>query len=280
MHAVDCKALAEKITDEIHNETKSMDRKPVLAMFLVGKDPSSEIYIHKKEEQCIRAGIESRKIILSENIIHRNLLAEIDKLNGNADIDAILIQLPLPKQIIEREALERIDPGKDVDCLHPLNFGLFCEYGSEEARVIPVTALAVMKILKECDAAIKGQDVVVVGSSNIAGKPIALMLVEKGATVTICHDKTKDLKRYTRKADILVVAAGKKHLVTKNMVKYGAIVIDVGINRENGIMRGDVDFDNVSEVASYVTPVPGGVGPITVATLLENVLRLSYRKQY
>ncbi|MEA1925977.1 MAG: bifunctional 5,10-methylenetetrahydrofolate dehydrogenase/5,10-methenyltetrahydrofolate cyclohydrolase [Patescibacteria group bacterium] len=278
MHAVNCKAIAEKIIDEVRSETELMDRKPVLAMFLVGEDPSSETYIHKKEEQCVRAGIKSRKIVLSENITHRNLLAEIDRLNGDVDVDAILIQLPLPKQIIEREALERIDPEKDVDCLHPLNFGLFCEYGSEEARVIPVTALAVMKILKECNAAIKGKDAVVVGSSNIAGKPIALMLVEKGATTVICHDKTRDLKRHTRNADILVVAAGKKHLITKNMVKSGTVVIDVGVNQENGIIRGDVDFDNVSEVALYVTPVPGGVGLVTVATLLKNVLRLSRKK--
>ena len=278
MNIINGNKIAEKILQEV-GQARSLPRKPVLAMFLVGDDPSSEIYVCNKEKCCQRAGIESRKIVLPKETTEEQLITEIEKLNNDAAVDAMLVQLPLPEGIDEDRVLQSIDPGKDVDCLHPLNFGLFCEYGSEKARVVPVTALAALEILKECGAEIEGARATVVGNSNIVGKPSALLLAEKGATVTICHDKTKDLPSHTKDADILVVAVGKKHLIKKEMVKPGATIIDIGINREYGKIYGDVDFEKISRIAAHVTPVPGGVGPVTVAMLLRNTLELSTENQ-
>lgn len=274
MQKIDGERIAREILEEIKGKTAGLKRKPVLAMFLVGDDPSSQIYICKKKETCEKVGIISKTIELTEGITQEDLLDKIDEMNNDDEIDAILVQLPLPDQIDERVALEKVSPEKDVDCLHSQNFGKFCEYGSKGSTVVPVTALAVMEILERSNVRIEGKNAVVVGSSNIVGKPTALGLVEKGATVTICHDKSEDLQQYTKQADILVVAVGKKHLITKDMVKKNAVVIDVGITREHGKIYGDVDFEGVAQVASLVTPVPGGVGPVTVAVLLKNTLKL------
>ena len=254
---------------------KSLERKPKLAMFLVGNDPSSKIYIRKKEELCKKCGIHSKKILFDESVTHQELLTEIDKQNNDHQVDAILVQLPLPSQIDQEKILQSVAVEKDVDCLHPENFGQFCMYGPEGSRIAPITALAIERIINSVDYELAGKKATVVGFSNIVGKPAAIMLCEKGATVTICHDKTDELAEQTKKADVLVVAVGKKSLIGKNMIKQGAFVIDVGINREDGIIHGDVNFEEAEKHASFITPVPGGVGPVTVALLMENTLKLA-----
>ena len=275
MKKVDGNLIAEKIIKEVKKETDKMSRRPCLVMFLVGDDPSSKIYIRKKQEACKLTGIKSKKIFFEESVTHQELLAEIDKQNNDHDVDAILVQLPLPKHIDQEKILQSIAAQKDVDCLHPENFGQFCMYGSERTRIAPVTALAIERIINFVNYDLTGKKAAIVGFSNIVGKPAAIMLCEKGATVTICHDKTKDLEAETKNADLLVVAAGCKSLIGEKMIKKDAFVIDVGINRENGIIYGDVNYSEAEKVAAYITPVPGGVGPVTVALLMENTLKLA-----
>lgn len=244
-------------------------------MILVGNDPASAIYVRRKEMFCEKTGIGSKVLTLPSDIPEIKLLSLINDLNKEKNITAIIVQLPLPKHINKNKIIESIDPKKDADCLHPLNFGRFMQSGEKYSRIVPATPLGIIKLLEDYKIPIAGKNAVVVGRSNIVGKPMAYFLLNRGATVTICHSQTKNLSHFTHKADILVVAAGKKNLIKASMVKRGATVIDVGINRVGKKIFGDVDFGSVSKKASYITPVPGGVGPMTIAMLLKNTVELS-----
>lgn len=279
MEILDGKKVARIIKDGIQKEIALLEKKPVLAIILVGSDPASKIYVAKKREACEEMGVESIEINLPGNILEVNLQKEVEKLNQDINIDAIMVQIPLPKHISTKNILDAIAIGKDVECLNSCNFGKFSEYGKNSVAVSPVTAMAVMKILEVYKIEIEGKNAVVVGNSNIIGKPIAMLLTDYGATVTVCHNKTKDLGIYTRNADILVVAVGKKQLIGKGMFKKGAVVIDVGINREGNKLFGDVDLAAAKKLVGAITPVPGGVGPVTVAMLMKNTFEL-YLKNY
>ncbi len=243
--------------------------KPGLAIVEVGSDPASEIYVRNKIKSANFVGIEARLIKKDESITQEELLKLIDELNADVSVHGIIVQLPLPKHLDERAVIDRIDPDKDIDGFGVLNKGkLF----SGMKCFQPATPLGVMKLLDAYNIPLKGKEAVVVGRSNIVGKPMGMMLLLRDATVTIAHRYTVDLKKITKEADILVVAVGKKNLITADMIKPGAVVVDVGINREGDKIYGDVDFDNVSQVASHITPVPGGVGPLTIAALLANTV--------
>lgn len=242
-----------------------------LAVIIVGDDGASKIYVRNKRRACEEVGIESFEYALSENTSESELLELIPKLNSDPRVNGILCQLPLPSHINEKNVINAIDPKKDVDAFHPINTGriLTGDYG-----FLPCTPAGVIEMLKEKNIPIEGRHCVIVGRSNIVGKPLAMMFLKENATVTVCHSKTKDLKAETLRADILVAATGKAHLITADMVKSGAVVIDVGINRdENGKLCGDVLFSDVEKKASYITPVPGGVGPMTITMLLENTVK-------
>lgn len=242
-----------------------------LAVIIVGDDGASKIYVRNKRRACEEVGIESFEYALSENTSESELLELISKLNSDPRVNGILCQLPLPSHINEKNVINAIDPKKDVDAFHPINTGriLTGDYG-----FLPCTPAGVIEMLKEKNIPIEGRHCVIVGRSNIVGKPLAMMFLKENATVTVCHSKTKDLKAETLRADILVAATGKAHLITADMVKSGAVVIDVGINRdENGKLCGDVLFSDVEKKASYITPVPGGVGPMTITMLLENTVK-------
>lgn len=275
MKILDGNKLSEKYIEIIRRKTAKMKRRPVLAMILVGEDPASSIYVRRKSVFCEKAGIGSQTIKFSANISEKKLLGEIKRLNNNKKITAIMVQLPLPIHINRKKIIESVDPKKDADCLHPANFGKFVQDGEEYSVVAPATPLGVVKMLEEYKVKIESKNAVVVGRSNIVGKPMAQFLLNRGATVTVCHRHTKNLARFTREADILVVAVGKKNLIKENMVKRGVTVIDVGVNRDGKKIFGDVDFQNVSKKASFITPVPGGVGPMTIAMLLWNTTKLA-----
>ncbi|HIH42934.1 TPA: bifunctional methylenetetrahydrofolate dehydrogenase/methenyltetrahydrofolate cyclohydrolase FolD [Candidatus Woesearchaeota archaeon] len=266
---IDGKAIAQKIRENIKQQVAPMKTKPGLAVVRVGNDPASIVYVNSKEKACQDAGFYSEKYELKEDIQEKDLLKQISKLNKDKKLHGILVQLPLPAHISQQKVLEAISPEKDVDGFNPVNFGRLL---SGNKYLYPATPKGVVRLLDEIGCKIAGKHVVVIGRSNIVGKPVAVLLLERDATVTICHSKTKDLIEECRKADILISAVGKKGLVSKEMVKQGAVVIDVGITRENGKLFGDVDFDDVKKVASWITPVPGGVGPMTIAMLLENTL--------
>ncbi|ACN98777.1 bifunctional protein fold protein [Sulfurihydrogenibium azorense Az-Fu1] len=270
------KELAEKIKNQIKQELQEFlnkgYRRPTLAVILVGENPASQIYVNKKIKDCQSVGINSKPFFLPENITQIELLDLIGQLNGDEEVDGILVQLPLPSHINTLEIIEAINPKKDVDGFHPLNVGKLATGRND--GIIPCTPYGIMKLLEYYNIDTFGKDVVVVGASNIVGKPMSLLfLKDEKSTVTICHKNTKDLKSHTLKADILVVAVGKPKLITADMVKEGAVVIDVGINRVDGKIVGDVDFENVSKKVSAITPVPGGVGPMTVAMLLYNTFQ-------
>jgi methylenetetrahydrofolate dehydrogenase (NADP+)/methenyltetrahydrofolate cyclohydrolase len=270
--------LAEKIKREIKKKVVLMKKKPGLAMILVGDDPASKIYLREKEKACKKVGFYSRRINLAVNISQAKLISQIKKLNKNTKIDGILVQLPLPKHIDSQTVIKTIDPQKDVDCFHPQNVGKLALLNKKvdwDQLLVPCTPKGVIKLIQSTGVKIAGKKAVVIGRSNLTGKPTALLLLALGATVTICHSQTKELVQETRQADILVAAAGQAKMIKKNMVKKGAIVVDVGINRIKGKLVGDADFDQVEKVAGFVTPVPGGVGPMTVACLLENNLLLA-----
>jgi len=275
MKILDGTKLADKIIFQLKKEVFTMKKKPVLAMILVGNDPASSIYVRRKGVLCEKAGIGSQIFTLHEKTSEKKLLATIEKLNKDKRITAIMVQLPLPKHIDKYKIIESIDPRKDSDCLHPLNFGKFAQGGEEYSITAPATPLGIIKMLEEYKIPIAGKNAVVVGRSNIVGKPMAQFLLNRGATITVCHRQTKNLKSYVQKADILVVAVGKKNLIKANMVKKGVVVIDVGVNRVGKKLFGDVDFKNVSKKSSYITPVPGGVGPVTIAMLLWNTIQLA-----
>ncbi|PMP77045.1 MAG: bifunctional methylenetetrahydrofolate dehydrogenase/methenyltetrahydrofolate cyclohydrolase FolD [Sulfurihydrogenibium sp.] len=280
MILLDGKTLAEKVKEEIKQEVdyyvQKGYRRPTLSVILVGNNPASQIYVNKKIKDCQSVGINSKPFFLPENITQIELLDLIGQLNADEEVDGILVQLPLPSHINTLEIIEAINPKKDVDGFHPLNVGKLATGRSD--GIVPCTPFGIIKLLEHYNIDTFGKDVVVVGASNIVGKPMSLLfLKDEKSTVTVCHKNTKDLKSHTLKADILVVAVGKPKLITADMVKEGVVVIDVGINRVDGKIVGDVDFENVKEKAYAITPVPGGVGPMTVAMLLYNTLNI-YKK--
>ncbi|MEW5949018.1 MAG: bifunctional methylenetetrahydrofolate dehydrogenase/methenyltetrahydrofolate cyclohydrolase FolD [Thermodesulfobacteriota bacterium] len=274
--------IRAELKEEVANLKAKHDITPGLATVLVGEDPASKVYVGQKEKACKELGIYSERIDLPGNTTEADLLALIDRLNHNPKINGILVQLPLPKHINETKVLYAIDPGKDVDGFHPVNIGKLM-IGTK--CFLPCTPHGIQELLIRSGVETAGAEVVVVGRSNIVGKPIANMLIQKGkgadATVTVCHTRTKNMAFHTRRADILIVAAGRPKTVTADMVKEGVVVIDVGVNRigqtpeGKAILAGDVDFDSVKEKASAITPVPGGVGPMTITMLMQNTVEAS-----
>ena len=268
---MDGKALAEKVKAQICEKVSKLRRQPGLAVILVGDNPASQVYVRNKERDCAECGIMCYDYHLPQDASQEDVLDLVEKMNNYGAVDGILVQLPLPEQIDERVVLEAIAPDKDVDAFHPENVGRIMQ---GQAYYKPCTPAGVMEILHEYGIDPGGKHCVVVGRSNIVGKPMAMLLLHENATVTICHSRTPDLKAQCRQADILVSAVGKTGLITADMVKPGAVVIDVAMNRnEAGKLCGDVDFAAVSQVASYITPVPGGVGPMTRAMLMENTYK-------
>ncbi|MCD4702735.1 MAG: bifunctional methylenetetrahydrofolate dehydrogenase/methenyltetrahydrofolate cyclohydrolase [Methanosarcinaceae archaeon] len=270
---IDGRALAKKMEAEVKadvDELKSAGITPGLATILVGEDPASKMYVRLKHKACDRVGIFAEDKPVVASITQDELIELIESLNQREDIHGILLQLPLPLHLNEQEAMLAIDPTKDVDGFHPLNMGKLL-IGNE--GLVPCTPGGVIRALEEYGVDIQGKHAVIVGHSNVVGKPMAAMLVNRNATVSVCHVFTDDIARFTREADILIVATGVKHLIKADMVKADAVVFDVGITEENGKVYGDVDFENVVRKASLVTPVPGGVGPLTISTLLTHVVR-------
>ncbi|MCI8807482.1 MAG: bifunctional methylenetetrahydrofolate dehydrogenase/methenyltetrahydrofolate cyclohydrolase FolD [Oscillospiraceae bacterium] len=267
---IDGKALAAKLKEEVRAQAEALPRRPGLAVVLVGDDPASRVYVTSKRKDCEECGFYSEEYALPAATTQKQLLDLVGELNGRGDIDGILVQLPLPRGLDEQEVLLAIDPAKDVDCFHPYNVGQLT-IGAPVFQ--PCTPGGVMEMLKEHGIDPAGKRCVVLGRSNIVGKPMALLLLHAHGTVVMCHSKTPDLKELAASADILVSAVGKTGLVTADMVKEGAVVIDVAMNRnEAGKLCGDVCFDEAAEKASYITPVPGGVGPMTRAMLMKNTL--------
>ena len=262
--------LKENMSSCIMDLAVATGTTPHLAVIIVGDNPASQSYVRGKSKACAEVGIRNTTISLPEDVTEQELLRTIDELNENQDVHGILVQLPLPPHINEHNVMNHIAPEKDVDGFHPVNVDAL--YTGKSTGIIPCTPKGIMHILKDANINIAGKNAVVIGRSNIVGLPIAKLLLDNNATVTICHSKTQNLKDITSKADILIVAIGKAKFVTEDMVKPGAVVIDVGINRVDGKLVGDVDFDNVKEKASFITPVPGGVGPMTIACLLENTI--------
>ena len=274
---LDGKVMSEKLRAEIAERVAALKEKgitPGLAVILVGNDPASEIYVRNKGKGCKEVGMYSRTIRLPEETTQEELNSEIEKLNADSAIHGILVQLPLPKHLDEQEALTKILPEKDVDGFHLINAGHMIT-GTE--GVIACTPRGALHMIKSTGIDLNGKEAVVIGRSNIVGKPMAMLLLRENCTVTICHSRTKDLAEHTRRADILVAAVGKAGFVTADMVKPGAVVIDVGINRVDGKVCGDVDFEPVKEKASWITPVPGGVGKMTITMLLDNTVEAAER---
>ncbi|MDR2880680.1 MAG: bifunctional methylenetetrahydrofolate dehydrogenase/methenyltetrahydrofolate cyclohydrolase FolD [Azoarcus sp.] len=279
---IDGKALAEELRETFKTRVEALaarGHRPGLAVILAGEDPASQVYVRNKVGACEAVGIFSLKIDYPADVPQETLLAKIAELNADPAIHGILVQLPLPTHINEETVLETISPEKDVDGFHAVNIGALTQ---GNPRFIPCTPYGVMKMLEANQVSLAGKEAVVIGRSNIAGKPMALLLLNASATVTVCHSKTRDLAAHARRADILVAAVGKPRFVTADMVKPGAVVIDVGINRlsaeAGGKLCGDVDFEAVKEVASLITPVPGGVGPMTITMLLANTIEAAERR--
>ncbi len=270
--------MQSELTDEVADFIENNGETPHLAAILVGENPASEVYVRNKQQACQRVAIESSLRRLSAETTQEELLALIGKLNRDRTVHGILVQLPLPKQIDENRILSAVSPLKDVDAFHPENVGRIVQ---GRPRFLPCTPHGVVQLLVRNNIEIAGRHVVVVGRSDIVGKPVAIMLVQKGydATVTICHSRTENLAEITRQADILIVAIGRPKFITAAMIKPGAAVIDVGINRTETGLVGDVDFDGAKEVAGHITPVPGGVGPMTITMLLRNTLTAAREQQ-
>ena len=267
---LDGKALAKKIKEQVAAEAAALPRRPGLAVLLVGENPASQVYVRGKEKDCEECGILNLGRKLPADTSEEELLGIIAQMNADPAVDGILVQLPLPKHIDEGKVLRAISPAKDVDCFHPENVG---EMMVGDPICWPCTPYGVMELLREYGISASGKHCVVLGRSNIVGKPMTLLLLRDNGTVTVCHSRTSDLKEQCLQADILVSAVGKTNLVTADMVKEGAVVVDVAMNRnEAGKLCGDVDYAAVAEKASYITPVPGGVGPMTRAILMKNVL--------
>ncbi|MDD6610840.1 MAG: bifunctional methylenetetrahydrofolate dehydrogenase/methenyltetrahydrofolate cyclohydrolase FolD [Clostridiales bacterium] len=257
------------ILEEV-NKLKEQGVRPGLAVIIVGEDPASQVYVRNKERACEECGFYSEKYALPEETTQEQLLELIEELNQNPRIDGILCQLPVPKHIDDQAIIDAISPEKDVDAFHPVNVGKIMVGNFD---FLPCTPAGVMQLLEEYDIDPKGKNCVVIGRSNIVGKPMSMLLLHKHGTVTICHSRTRNLKEVCAQADILVAAVGKADFVTADMVKEGATVIDVGMNRKDGKLCGDVCFDEVNEKAAYLTPVPGGVGPMTITMLMKNTLK-------
>ncbi|MDR1639336.1 MAG: bifunctional methylenetetrahydrofolate dehydrogenase/methenyltetrahydrofolate cyclohydrolase FolD [Clostridiales bacterium] len=272
-HIIDGKAIAKEIREEIKAEVEALEKvglKPGLAVVIVGEDPASQIYVGSKEKACKAAGILSEVYKLPESAEQSELLELVEKLNKREDIHGILVQLPLPKHMDSEAVIEAIDPSKDVDAFSPVNVGRIM---IGQHSLAPCTPAGIIELIKRSGVSISGKRCVVIGRSNIVGKPVAMLLLHESGTVTICHSRTANLQSVTQEADILIAAIGKPKYVTADMVKPGACVIDVGVNRlPDGKVCGDVDFDSVSQVAGYITPVPGGVGPMTISMLLKNTV--------
>ena len=271
------KEISAAIREEIKAEVQGMSVRPGLAVVLVGDDPASAVYVRNKSKACAEVGIYSEVYRLPEETGREQLLGLIEQLNQSPLIHGILVQLPLPKHLDPEEVIMAIDPAKDVDAFHPVNVGKIM-IGNYD--FLPCTPAGVMELLHRSGIEVSGKECIVIGRSNIVGKPQAMLLLHENATVTVCHSKTRDLPSVCRRADILVSAVGKPKFVTADMVKDGAVIIDVGMNRdENGKLCGDVDFEPVSEKASYITPVPGGVGPMTITMLLKNTVTAAKRAE-
>ncbi len=269
---IDGKIISASVKERVKNEVAALNQKGVtvgLAVIIVGEDPASKVYVANKKRACKALGIISEEYALPENTTNEELLQLVNKLNGKSSINGILCQLPLPSHLDEKLIINSISPEKDVDAFHPANVGkiMIGDYD-----FLPCTPAGVMEMLQYEGIEVEGKNCVVIGRSNIVGKPMNMLLLHKNGTVTICHSKTKNLKEICRTADILVAAVGRPKFVTADMIKEGAVVIDVGINRVDGKLCGDVDFENVNKKASAITPVPGGVGPMTIATLMQNTL--------
>jgi methylenetetrahydrofolate dehydrogenase (NADP+) / methenyltetrahydrofolate cyclohydrolase len=262
--------LKNNIKDEISKLQNKIKRPPCLAVILVGNDPASTVYVNLKSKNCEELGMESKVYRLKEETLESELLNLIDELNKTKEVDGILVQLPLPKHIDTSKVIHKIDPLKDVDCFHPENFGLLF---SGNPRFLPCTPAGIIEMLKYKKIEISGKNAVVLGRSNIVGKPISILLLSENATVTICHSKTKNLQEITKQCDILIAAIGKPNFVKKDMVKDGAVIIDVGMNKIGDKLVGDVDYENVFDKVSYITPVPGGVGPMTRVMLMKNTVK-------
>ncbi|MDD4698630.1 MAG: bifunctional methylenetetrahydrofolate dehydrogenase/methenyltetrahydrofolate cyclohydrolase FolD [Oscillospiraceae bacterium] len=275
---IDGKAISQAVKDRVGKEVAELNEKritPGLAVIIVGADPASLVYVGSKKRACSALGMYSEEHSLPENVSQEELLALVECLNNRSDINGILCQLPLPKHLDEKSVINAISPEKDVDAFHPANVGriMIGDYD-----FLPCTPAGIMEMLVASNIDVSGKHCVVIGRSNIVGKPMAMLMLHKNATVTICHSKTKNLSEICRQADILVAAVGRARFVTADMVKPGAVVIDVGMNRPDGILCGDVDFDEVSKVCSSITPVPGGVGPMTIAMLMQNTLTAAKRQ--
>jgi methylenetetrahydrofolate dehydrogenase (NADP+)/methenyltetrahydrofolate cyclohydrolase len=276
---IDGKRISADIRAELKQETKAFIEKtgitPKLTVILVGEDPASQVYVRNKGRACEEIGFEAEQITLPATTTQEELDALVDRLNADSTVHGILVQLPLPKGLSEERVLLRIAPEKDVDAFHPYNVGRMV---AGQITYLPCTPAGVMELINRSGISVAGKDCVVIGRSNIVGKPMAHLLMQANGTVTVCHSRTADLAAHTKRADILVAAIGKANFVTADMVKPGAVVIDVGINRgADGKLVGDIDFASVEQVASYITPVPGGVGPMTIAMLMKNTLTAAQR---
>ena len=274
MSLISGKEVSQKVKDEIKSQTKLLKDKGILvklAVIIVGDDPASHIYVKNKKKACEYVGFESLEYALDENTSEEELLELIDKLNKDKTVNGILCQLPLPKHIDEKKIIDSISPLKDVDAFHPVNVGKIM-IGDYE--FLPCTPAGIMRLIESTSYDVSGKDCVIIGRSNIVGKPMAMLMLHKNATVTICHSRTKNIEEKIKNADIVIAAVGIPKFVKGDMVKEGALVIDVGINRmSDGKLCGDVDFDEVSKKASFITPVPGGVGPMTISMLMQNTLK-------
>lgn len=279
MNLIDGKALAAKMQAELKvkvDKLKEADNVPGLAVILVGEDPASQIYVRNKARQATAIGLNSSVVRLPKTVTEQELLDLIEQYNQSEQWHGILVQLPLPEHISEEKVLLAIDPEKDVDGFHPMNMG---RLWSGNPLMIPSTPAGIMEMFREYNVELSGKRAVVIGRSNIVGKPMAQLLMMADATVTIAHSKTENLRELTKEADILVVAIGRDRMIKAEDIKEGAVVIDVGMNRdEDGKLHGDVDFDEVKNVASFITPVPGGVGPMTITMLMEQTVRAASRK--
>ncbi|HEP6734161.1 TPA: bifunctional methylenetetrahydrofolate dehydrogenase/methenyltetrahydrofolate cyclohydrolase [Streptococcus pyogenes] len=279
---IDGKALAQKMQQELAAKVNNLKQKkgivPGLAVILVGDDPASQVYVRNKERAALTVGFKSETVRLSEFICQEELIAVIERYNADNTIHGILVQLPLPNHINDKKIILAIDPQKDVDGFHPMNTG---HLWSGRPLMVPCTPSGIMELLREYNVNLEGKHAVIIGRSNIVGKPMAQLLLDKNATVTLTHSRTRQLEEVCRCADVLIVAIGQGHFITKQYIKEGAIVIDVGMNRDdNGKLIGDVAFDEVAEVAAKITPVPGGVGPMTIAMLLEQTYQSALRSTH
>ena len=269
---IDGKAISEQLRDKLREEVADLSErgaKPCLAVIIVGEDPASKVYVRNKERACKQLGMDSILLRLPESTTQEELLGEVRRLNADRAVNGVLVQLPLPAHLDEQAVLREISPEKDVDGFHAVNAGRLMQ---GERCTVACTPAGCLDLIRSTGMKIEGAEAVVVGRSNIVGKPMAMLLLQNNATVTICHSRTRNLAEVTRRADILVAAVGRPRMITGDMIKPGAVVIDVGINRVDGKLVGDVDFESAQEVAGWITPVPGGVGPMTITGLMRNTI--------